>query len=131
MLPFGVLSQIDINDVVTEAKFGLPQVLIMILFIIVGFFFTFAGNQFLKPTLAIAGFVSLGFLSRSLLGFFDDDITDWTYLWTFIVAGFFAIIISYFLVNLGLAILGAFGGFSLAVFRPVLINNENKNEKHF
>ena len=125
MLPNGVFAINDVvEQVVEQAKFGFPQAIVMIIFIIFGLFFTFKGYKFLQPTLAIAGFLSLGFLSRSLLAFLDEDFSDWTYLWTFAVGGLLGIVLSYYLVNLGLAILGGFGGFSLAVFiMPVLPTN--------
>lgn len=124
MLPVGVLSQIVINEVVEKVKFGLPQALLMIIFIIAGICLTFGGNKYLTPTLIVAGFLSFGFLSRSLLAYFEDDFSDLTYVWTFAVSGLLGIVVSYYVVNLGLTILGGFGGFSLAVFiMPVLPTN--------
>ncbi|ORX94155.1 hypothetical protein K493DRAFT_337924 [Basidiobolus meristosporus CBS 931.73] len=116
-----VLAQSAVDHAIT------PQTsIIAIVMIIVGFFFCFFGHRFFKVIIFLAGFVVVGFIAYVIcyeISRPDTSTKSTIYLVVAIVAGIVGGCLFMCIWKLGIAAIGALGGFALAMFILSFGNN--------
>ncbi|KAK9710781.1 hypothetical protein K7432_008206 [Basidiobolus ranarum] len=97
-----------------------PQTsIIAVVMIIMGFFFCFFGHRFFKVIIFLAGFVVVGFIAYVIcyeISAPDTSTKSTIYLVVAIVAGIIGGFLFMCIWKLGIAAIGALGGFSLGMF---------------
>ncbi|ORX94154.1 hypothetical protein K493DRAFT_315623 [Basidiobolus meristosporus CBS 931.73] len=118
------LALLYANAVAAQSKVGdyaiTPQTsVIAIVMIVVGFFFCFFGHRFFKTVIFLAGFVAVGFLAYVTCYKISDPNTgtkSTIYLVVAVVAGILGGCLFMCVWKLGIAAIGALGGFALGMF---------------